>query len=474
VINGESIAIVGQGLQSIAINDTPDASGTGTVAFDAATGVLTITGNFTGNGTPPQVTADASATVIQTAIAALDGFTATGAAAAGTAALPTAATVTANQTGLTIAATTLGSDFNNVAINFVSGAADAADYDSEQKVLTVTLEAGQVRTGAQMATLINGATLDGEAAANPLFATTALAAAEFDTDTVIASAGTGVSGGEVLQQDLVFQLNGADGAETFNFAAGSSKDQIAAAINLVGDSTGVTAETNTDGDLQFTSSAYGSDALINVDVISEGAGGTFEASLSESRAVGQDVQATVNGVEADGKANTLSINTASLAMSITIENGSNTNFSFTITGGGALFQLGPDVTSNQQARLGIGSVSTGKLGGASGRLFELGSGQAKSLVNDVSGAARIVDEVIDKVTSLRGRLGAFQATSLESNLVSLNDTVANLQEAESSIRDADFAAESAALTRAQILVQSGTNVLSLANQNPQNVLSLLR
>jgi flagellin len=59
-------------------------------------------------------------------------------------------------------------------------------------------------------------------------------------------------------------------------------------------------------------------------------------------------------------------------------------------------------------------------------------------------------------------------------LVSLNATWGNLQEAESSIRDADFAKEAADLTRAQILVQSGTNVLGLANQNPQNVLALLR
>ena len=44
----------------------------------------------------------------------------------------------------------------------------------------------------------------------------------------------------------------------------------------------------------------------------------------------------------------------------------------------------------------------------------------------------------------------------------------------SQIRDADFAAESARLTRAQILVQSGTTVLQIANSNPQNVLSLLR
>ncbi len=184
--------------------------------------------------------------------------------------------------------------------------------------------------------------------------------------------------------------------------------------------------------------------------------------------------ATVNGVEANGVGNSLSINTTSLDLSITVDDGSSANFSFSITGGGAKFQLGPDVTSNQQARLGIGSVSTGQLGGPTGRLYELGNGQARSLTNDVNGAGRIIDDVINKVTSLRGRLGAFQATTLESNLVSLNDTRANLLEAESSIRDADFAEESARLTRAQILVQSGTNVLSLANQNPQNVLALLR
>ncbi len=136
--------------------------------------------------------------------------------------------------------------------------------------------------------------------------------------------------------------------------------------------------------------------------------------------------------------------------------------------------MGPDVVSNQQARLGIGGLSTGRLGGVAGKLYELGSGEGKSLHTNAAGAAQVINEVIDKVTSLRGRLGAFQRTTLESNSVALNDTVANLQEAESTIRDADFAKESANLTRAQILVQSGTAVLGIANQNPQNVLSLLR
>ena len=97
-----------------------------------------------------------------------------------------------------------------------------------------------------------------------------------------------------------------------------------------------------------------------------------------------------------------------------------------------------------------------------------------TLVAGEEGRPDVVNEVIEKIASLRGRLGAFQRTTLETNIASLNDTLTNLIEAESSIRDADFAKESAALTRAQILVQSGTSVLSIANQNPQQVLALLR
>jgi flagellin len=108
-------------------------------------------------------------------------------------------------------------------------------------------------------------------------------------------------------------------------------------------------------------------------------------------------------------------------------------------------------------------------------LYQLGTGGDASLTTDnLDTAAAIVEEAINQVTSLRGRLGAFQRTSLETNKNALGDTLANLTDAESAIRDADFAAETAALTRAQILVQSGTTVLQIANSNPQNVLALLR
>ncbi len=279
--------------------------------------------------------------------------------------------------------------------------------------------------------------------------------------------------GDGLLADLVVEISGKLGSEVFSFSAGTTLDQIVAAVNLVSDATGVEASIE-DGNLSLNSSEYGSKSFVDVNVIAEGEGGKFAEGLSELRNNGTDVDASVNGVKATGDGNRLSINTARLDLSLSVEAGSTDGITFDITGGGALFQLGPDIVSNQQARIGIQSVSTARLGGVSGKLYELRSGGNAALDTDVTKAAAIVDETINRVTSLRGRLGAFQKTTLETNIYTLNETLANLTEAESTIRDADFAQESAALTRAQILVQSGTSVLSIANSNPQNALALLR
>lgn len=446
------------------LNSTTDSDGNAMAAgaadadYNSSTNTLTIRGN---GDTVTRGT-------VATAIDGLADFSATAGTPATTiafaSATPADVTMTAATPSLTISADSTGAAYSDVTVKFQSGSANAAAYDSDSKVLTVTVNNTAPQTLASLKTVIDATAFNATVNTEGLLDI---------TSTTIADDGTGNTGGQNLKGDLVFELTGSDGAETFNFKSGASINQVAAAINLVSDGTGVSA-TNSSGALLLNSSNYGSDALVALDIISEGAAGTFESSLNSTRATGSDIVAKINGTQANGKGNQFSINTATLDLSLTVSDGSNADFSFSITGGGALFQLGSNVVSNQQARMGISSVSSSKLGGAAGRLYELGSGEAKSLADDPNGAAEIVDEVIKKVTSLRGRLGAFQATTLESNLVSLNDTVANLQEAESSIRDADFAAESAKLTRAQILVQSGTNVLALANQNPQNVLSLLR
>ena len=110
-----------------------------------------------------------------------------------------------------------------------------------------------------------------------------------------------------------------------------------------------------------------------------------------------------------------------------------------------------------------------------GQLSSLGSGGANSLIggNTVQ-AQKIIDEAIKQVATQRGRLGALQKNVLETNINSLNVALENVTASESDIRDADFATETAALTRSQILVQANQSVLSQANSAPQSVLRLLQ
>ncbi len=259
---------------------------------------------------------------------------------------------------------------------------------------------------------------------------------------------------------MVFELSGTDGAQVFNFEANTAITDVVSAINLVSEATGVSAS-QTSGVLTLQSTEYGDDAFVSVNVYSEGSSGTFEDNLSASRQEGTDISARVNGFTANGDGNTLSVNTATLDLSATITAGVDYKIDFQLQGGGALFQIGPDVVVNQQARIGIQSVNSASLQGDSGRLYSLGSGESAALATDPNTAAQIVDEVITKVSSLRGRLGAFQKTTLDTNIRSLNDTLENLTEAESAIRDADFAKESASLTSAVSTFDSWVQAMKL-------------
>ncbi|MEX0586528.1 MAG: flagellin, partial [Pirellulales bacterium] len=278
-----------------------------------------------------------------------------------------------------------------------------------------------------------------------------------------------------LTAAVQLQLGGKSGFELFNFGNGTTITQIADAINTVSDATGVTA-TVVGSNLELESVEFGSDAFVQTQALSGAFVTTTDGVITAQRDTGTNVALRINGIQATGQGLKAALNTATLDISFSVGSTlvAGNTFTFSITGGGAVFQIGPDVVSNQQARLGIQGVSTATLSGVSGTLSELRSGGDKDLTTDTKGAAKVVDQVITSVTGLRGRLGAFQRTTLETNIFSLNDTLASLTEAESSIRDADFAAESAKLTRAQILVQSGTAVLAIANSNPQNVLALLR
>ena len=90
-----------------------------------------------------------------------------------------------------------------------------------------------------------------------------------------------------------------------------------------------------------------------------------------------------------------------------------------------------------------------------------------------SSAITTVDKALDSVNSLRAELGAVQ-NRFESTISNIASTSENLSAANSRILDADFAAETAKLSKSQVLQQAGISVLAQANARPQQVLSLLQ
>jgi flagellin len=94
-------------------------------------------------------------------------------------------------------------------------------------------------------------------------------------------------------------------------------------------------------------------------------------------------------------------------------------------------------------------------------------------VDKANDAIQRVDSALTGVSTLRSTLGAIQ-NRFQSTINSLQAVSENLSASRSRILDTDFAAETASLTRAQILQQAGTAMVAQANSAPQNVLSLLR
>ncbi len=298
---------------------------------------------------------------------------------------------------------------------------------------------------------------------------------------------------------FTFEVAGAKGTRQFTFASGTTLGDVATSINSFKSVIGVSAKASGNG-IVIKSDEYGSDQFVSFRVTSAGgqlgsvmalsatnentakaAGGTlFSAATNAIRDSGQDVAAVINGIVATGKGKVARVNTDALDMSVEFTaTGASTKATvsaLTITGGGAKFNLGPTIDVNNQVRLGIKNVASRNLGTVTGgTLDQLSSGKTFNLTTgNLETAQKIVDKAIEQISAQRGRLGSFQKNVVGSTINALGVALENTSAAESSIRDTDFAKETANLTRTQILVSAATNSLALANSQPQSILQLLR
>ncbi len=145
-------------------------------------------------------------------------------------------------------------------------------------------------------------------------------------------------------------------------------------------------------------------------------------------------------------------------------------------GGAQTVQAGITLTADVGSTITLGGAAPAVLSGnavGAGGVDQTANGISVLTQADSNSTLLTVDAALQQINTLRSELGAVQ-TRFESTISNLQITVENLTAARSRIQDADFAAETANLTRSQILQQAGLAIVAQANSLPQNVLSLLQ
>lgn len=297
--------------------------------------------------------------------------------------------------------------------------ADAEDLTVTGHTGSTLLDVQPNSTAKDIADLVNGAT-----------STTGVTATAYTQATLsgLTTAGT-----------VSFELSGSGTANiNVNVASQSDLSELADAINAVASTTSITAVLSGNRSSLTLVSREGYD--IGIENFDVGAGETI----------------SVQGLDAEGAAAGGPILLTSLLTDSTRVGGSVTfesSETFSVTSGniGGIFN---GTAANPSLLTAVSSIDIGTQAGA-------------------NSALEIVDSAIQFIDNMRADLGAIQ-NRLESTIANLANVAENLEAAKSRVVDADFAAETAALTKAQILQQAGTAILAQANQQPQQALQLLQ
>jgi len=298
-------------------------------------------------------------------------------------------------------------------------------------------------------------------------------------------------------------ISGPEGSKVADLDAGDTAETVAQKINALSAETGVTADATTsatlsglsaDGNVSFTLGSGSDTATISAAVTTADLGALAKAINDNSGTTG--ITAEVEGGEitltqADGK----DIRIENFAHSG--DNGETIEFrgSGEASAATPVELTGPtggvgandsaiasgEVTFNSSGTFSVSSSAAETAGSileaAAGAVVGSTKDTVSSIdIGDVAGASQaieIADAALQQISSIRADLGAVQ-NRFESTISNLATTAENLSAANSRILDADFAAETAKLSKSQVLQQAGISVLAQANARPQQVLSLLQ
>ena len=308
--------------------------------------------------------------------------------------------------------------------------------------------------------------------------------------------GTGATGAVVSTAGGITVKGASASGATGTLATSASARDVAIAVNAQSQ-TGVSAAAFTE-----TTLALGASGSYSLSVFGSNTATAATVSFAISGTSGADnlSQAVTAFNNAAGQTGvTAKLNTGATGIVLTQSEGYNINLTAadTAAAAGSVTAGGVTLAATTAGNLTIGGqvnldsdksyslVSTGAAltSGAFGAALAASGTVAASLQSvstiDITTAAgatqalRIADMALTAINGQRSAYGALQ-NRFEATITNLQTTSENMSSARSRIRDADFAAETANLTRAQILQQAGTAMLAQANSLPNNVLTLLR
>ncbi len=300
----------------------------------------------------------------------------------------------------------------------------------------------------------------------------------------VAAAGSETSRAATAQ---AITINGSLGSATITPAASSSAKAVAEKINNVSGTTGVTATAKTEIDISF--GAVGSYTLKIKSDNSTFQTVSFSITATSGSAGLTGAIAALN--DASSKTGvTAQLNSAGTGVTLTNASGNDITIEDTTTVNAGDVTVGTKTLaadSNAEGTVVTGQVllnsdkSYSVTEATGGNFFATSSTASLQAVStiDVSSVANanaalsIVDSALSTIVGQRADFGALQ-NRLESTISNLSVSSENLSAARSRIQDADFAKETAAMTRAQILQQAGVSIIQQANSLPQLALSLLR
>jgi len=305
--------------------------------------------------------------------------------------------------------------------------------------------------------------------------------------------GTALSVGDLTINGYEIGAGAADGVSYVNSDA--SALAVANAINARTGDTGVTATVSI-ASVDGTTISAGNVAIAAGDILINGVDIGAVAVGASAAAVehGADVAAAINAVSNQtGVTATFSTSTGAVALTsidgrnITVTTASGVLGTQTGLGSGdadgetATTYSSVDLSSASSAGITIGGAAAANAGldgslGYSAATATAGAGISSLDLTTAAGAGNaisIVDAALATIDSARGELGAIQ-NRFESTINNLQNVSENVSAARSRVMDADFAAETAEMTKAQVMQQAGVAMLAQANLLPQTVLSLLQ